>query len=520
MIDNHDGCGRVKRSSLLLPLLLALAALFALAPAFGAEPVRLTILHTNDMHGRLLPQETGEEKEVSGGIARIAGMAAKIREEVEAAGGHALLLDAGDIYAGTPEGNTTKGRLCIEMMNAAGYAAMCIGNHEFDDGADNIAALAKEAGFPFLCANIREKKSGKTPAYAKPYILREVGGAKIAILGVVASDTHILTGGAKQLDFLREENALKEAAAEAKQEGAVLCIALTHVGFDRDREISDALREIPLLIGGHSHTYLKKGWKNYRTGVWVVQAGCYSRHLGRVDLAFDPETGKVLSLEPALVSLSGEDVPADPKVEALLLEKSKEIRRLMDEPLGENVVELKRSGRRFSGASTPLGNVLADLMREGGNADLGFHNRTGIREILPEGKVTLRDIYKVCPFGNTIVAMDLTGKEVLEILEYALEKGNRFLLEISGATVKYDKALEPGHRVVSVWIGEKPLDPAETYRVATSNFIADGGDGHVTFKDGRNRKDTGTLLRDLFARKVRSTSPFKPEYKNRLIQIR
>jgi len=167
-----------------------------------------------------------------------------------------------------------------------------------------------------------------------------------------------------------------------------------------------------------------------------------------------------------------------------------------------------------------MGNLLADLMREGGAADLAFHNRTGIRDVLPKGTVTLRHIYKICPFGNTVFVMDLTGAEVLEILEYSLKTGNRFLLEISGALVTYDPSKKQGSRIVSVTLDGKPLDPEATYRVATSNFIADGGDGHVVFKRGRNRKDTGTLLRDLFARKVRNESPLKSEYRNRLIKMK
>ncbi|MHC5036412.1 MAG: bifunctional metallophosphatase/5'-nucleotidase [Planctomycetota bacterium] len=496
---------------------LCLLALPLLAGEDAAS-VRLTLLHTNDMHGRLLPQRLGKKKVPTGGIARVAGYAAKVRKALEAEGGKAVLLDAGDAYAGTPEGKIPKGRLCIEMMNAAGYTAACIGNHEFDDGIENLEALAALATFPLLAANMVVKGKGTPPPWVKPYLLLDVGGVKVAILGAVTVDTDMISGGADTVLFMNEEASLRRAARQAKKEGALLCIALTHIGFDRDRELSYALPEISILIGGHSHTYLRKGWKNARTGVWVLQAGCHATHVGRVDLVLSRATGKILSLSASLVSLKGEDVPEDPGVKALLEKKSEAIRKAMDSPIGEVAHRLDRSGRRYSGVSTPLGNLLADLMREAGKADIAFHNRTGIREILPEGPVTLRDVYKVCPFGNTVFTMDLTGKDILALLEYSHSKGNRFLLEVSGAKVVYDPAREVGQRVISVEGGGKPLDPDATYRVATSNFIAAGGDGHEIFPKGKNRKDTGILTRDRLAEKIRSSSPLRVEYEKRLIK--
>ncbi|MHC4597631.1 MAG: bifunctional metallophosphatase/5'-nucleotidase [Planctomycetota bacterium] len=509
------------RKTLLFPLLLALlTALFSATwlggTARAEDPVRLTICHTNDMHGYMQSRKIG--RATGGGIARVAGAFREVKREVKAGGGHAYLVDAGDFYAGTPEGNLSQGRLCIEMMNAAGYAVACPGNHEFDDGTDNFEGLAKAARFPFVCANILEKKSGKPLSWLKPYVIREAGPLKVAFLGALTVDTKVISGGSGAVTFEDEVEALRRAAAAARKEGAHVCVALTHVGFDRDMGISKKIPEIALLVGGHSHTYLKRGRRNRWTGVLVVQAGGHATHLGRVDLLLSPATGEVISSKASLVYLASEAVKEDPEVRELLAEKSKPIRELMDRPIGKASHAVERGGRRFSGVSSPLGNLLADLMREGGEADLGFHNRTGIRNVLPAGPVTLRHVYGVCPFGNTIFTMDLSGSEVLDLLEYALKAGNRYLLEISGGEVIYDPARPEGERVIEVQVKGKPLDLKATYRVATSNFIAGGGDAHDTFLKGRNRKDTGKLLRDLLAERIREASPLRVDYKNRIFK--
>ncbi|MHC4780972.1 MAG: bifunctional metallophosphatase/5'-nucleotidase, partial [Planctomycetota bacterium] len=407
------------------PVLVFLAHLWAfafLAPGEGfseEDTVHVAIFHTNDMHGYFQERKIG--KYTGGGIARIAGHFRKAKAEIEKAGGHAILVDAGDFYAGTPEGNMNKGRLCVEMMNAAGYSAVCLGNHEFDDGAENTEALAEKARFPFLCSNIQVKGVDSPPAWLKPYVILDLGGVKVGILGALTVDTKVISGGSGTMEFLDEVEALGKAVSQAKAEGAALVVALTHVGFDRDKEISKALPSIPLIIGGHSHTYLKRGWRDGESGALVAQAGGHATHLGRVDMMVSKKTGEVVSVKSSLVFLAGAWAPPDSEVRSLLEEKSADIRKIMDAVIGETTHALERGGRRFRGVSSPLGNLLADLMRKGGEADLGFHNRTGIRDAVPAGPVTLRQIHRVCPFGNTVFTMDLAGKDVLELLEYALK---------------------------------------------------------------------------------------------------
>ena len=500
--------------ALLLLLLPAAAAAFAGEPS---APLRLTVLHTNDMHGYVAPRAMGKDKEIRGGIARIAGAAAKVRREVEAKGGFSVLVDGGDFYAGTPEGNMTRGRLVVEMMNVARFDLACVGNHEFDDGPENLSFLAGIAKFPFLAANLREKANGARPSWVREFVILDFGGVKGAFAGVLTTETAIISSGATAYEFEDETEALRRAAANARKEGALFCVALTHMGFDRDQEVSDRFpADVALVVGAHSHTPLKRGWRNPRTGLLVVQTGCYALQLGRVDLEIDRATGKVLSAEARLVPLTGEDAPEAQDVKAALDKGAAGIRREMDVVLGESVHEVERSGGRFSGASSPLGNWIADLIREAGNAEIGFQNRGGVRDVLPAGPVTMRDLFEICPFGNTVVAMDLMGKDLLALWETSLREGDRFLLEVSGMEVEYDPDREAGSRVLRVRVGGKPLDPAASYRVATNSFLADGGDGHPAFPRGTNRKDTGVYLRELLSRAVREKSPLKVEYRNRI----
>jgi 2',3'-cyclic-nucleotide 2'-phosphodiesterase (5'-nucleotidase family) len=179
----------------------------------------LTILHTNDMHGHLDERPLGKDREPGGGIARIAGAALRVRREVEASGGFAVLVDAGDFYAGTPEGNLTRGRLVVELMNAAGYDLACPGNHEFDDGPGNLAKLSELARFPFTAANVREKGSGAPPPWARACVYRDFGSVRAAFVGLLTPETGIITTGAGTFEFEDEAAALRRAVARARGRG-------------------------------------------------------------------------------------------------------------------------------------------------------------------------------------------------------------------------------------------------------------------------------------------------------------
>lgn len=473
------------------------------------------MIHTNDLHGQVIPKKNAKGEDV-GGFAALAALVRRERARAESEGCGFLLLDAGDFYQGTPEGDLTHGVLPLEIMNLLRYDAMALGNHEFDQGQTNLRVLAAKADCPFLCANVTEAATGRTPDFARPFVVKEVSGLRIGIVGMVTSTlpTIALDRNVAGLAVATEEEALPKAAAAARVAGAEEVFLLDHCGFDVDQGLAERFPQVPVIFGGHSHTGLASGWREPKTGVLVTQNFASGASVTRATLEFDPATHRLVHAKAAHL-LPRETDGRDAEAEAIIAKYVPEIEKVMGEPVCEVAEPLTRQGA----GSSALGNLLADAIRESSKAEIAFHNRTGIRSDLAKGTARMREMYQLSPFGNTIVTMDLTGAEVLELLEHMLSQPRMFL-EASGLTAEIDAGAAEGGRVLSVMVGGKAIERERVYRVATNNFLAAGGDGHEVFKRGRNVRDTGDLVLDAQVALSKSRSPLHAAADPRLRPVR
>lgn len=460
---------------LLLPFLFACSAIGAQETPAPQPKGRIVVLHTNDLHGQVYPYR---EK---GGLAALSALVKKVRTEEEAKGSRVVVVDCGDFFQGTPEGDLTKGRLIVEIMNEIGYDALCLGNHDFDQGQETLRDLAKLARFPFLSANTTEAATGKLPDYAKDSV--EIAGVRF--VGVITPDMPIVTSP-------RAHEGLKFEDPRETLKSHLGAVVLSHCGSGLEREF-----HAPFVCGGHSHERISEA--RYQ------QAGSRALFVGYVALGEKPEA--------KLLDVGKEQ---DPRVLEILAKYSPDIDRVMNEVVGELAEDLPRHPRGLE--SSPLGNLLCDLMREKGKARIALHNRTGIRDDLKKGPVRVRDVYQVSPFHNTIVTMDLTGKQIVELLEFSVSEGSRFLLEVSGLEFEYDPAAPEGKRVTAaaVKVGGDPLSESAIYRVATNSFLAGGGDGHSPFRQGANRTDTFLDLMEVHRDYLKEHRPLRYEFQNRI----
>jgi 2',3'-cyclic-nucleotide 2'-phosphodiesterase (5'-nucleotidase family) len=471
------------RRALLLLLLLSCSTPSA------APPRRVVILHTNDIHGQAYAREDRATKQMTGGLAALAHTIRRIRSEERAKGATVLVVDCGDFFQGTPEGNLTKGRLIVDYMNAVGYDALCVGNHDFDFGPAVTRALAERARFPFLGANVFLKGSRDPPPWLSTSV--DFPGLQLELLGLLTSDMlnvtmeHARVG----LDFEREEEALARLGWTKPAAGRVR-VLLTHVGIERERQLI-AAGKFDVLCGGHSHTALAEtiGATTY------VQSGSRTSHVGRVDLLL--ADGRVLEAKSSLVVplVSGGE---DADIAAIIRKYAADIDRVMDEVVGELSQDLPHDAPM---RSSPLGSYLCDVMRDATGAEVALHNRTGIRSALSKGVVKRRDIFQVSPFGNTLFTMKLKGTDLRELLDRMLTE-KRFLLEASGLDLVHDAG-----KIVSLEVAGKPLDPDRLYTIVTNSFLAPGGDGHQAFLKGVDRRDTGIDLMDANLADLKKSSP-------------
>ena len=470
---------------------------------------RIVIYHTSDIHGWYTARR------VSGpGGPRMMGGYAALSSLVEKETLPFLLLDSGDLYQGTPEGNFSKGMASIELMNLLGYTAGALGNHEYDYGEENVRRLAAAARFPFLAANIRVRSTDLLPDYAKPYLIVTVGRRKIGILGLANSTTpsQTLSSNVQGLVFQDELAAAARLVPEIRRQGVEAVVILVHGGIsdslsirrlkvsaDQDPglppgtlAIARAVPGIDVILGGHYHTGFEEGFRDPVSGTLIVESYQTLLAASRVELDFDEGTGRLESAGSRLIDLNVEETGEDPAVSRLLTRYTAEVEEVMGKVIGQAAENLDQPA---------LATWINDVMREASGADIALQNPGGIRTEMHKGELTIGDIYRIMPFDNTVVTVELTGSEIVRLLKTTP-------MYVSGIEAKWP--VDRNGKVVGVEVrsnGEE-IPPNRIFRVATNNYLASGASEILTA--GAHKTDTGQVIRDLMIEAVRKISPVRP----------
>lgn len=377
-----------------LLLFLMLISIGVVSPSlFGGEPMRLTILYTNDVHARLLP-----DKEGKGGWANIAAYFKSVKTEVEADGGGVLILDGGDMIQGTVVSSVFQGEPIFEVMNAAGYDAAVLGNHEFDLGLDQTAKFLQIANFPLLAANVR--RSGQLVGDAETVLLNK-GGLKIGVIGFATSQW-------VYQDALTFESATSAASRHVGElrEKADLIIALSHLGLDRDRELAKNTEGLDLILGAHTHTIMESAEEIGETK--IVQTGAFGHFVGRLDLSVDPDNGGIIDYRWNLVSIPVKDLPPDPETLKVIDFWEGKVASEMNIVIGQTPHALHRDEE--------LRSMISQIWKAAYQTDFGWQNPGANMQDLPPGPIQVRDIYEIMPWGNTLAILDLDQAQIREIV--------------------------------------------------------------------------------------------------------
>lgn len=456
-----------RRKTLLCISILILLAGWALNGS-AAEGKHLRILYVNDWHGFAEPIRPAGSPEAVGGIARLAGEVDRLRRNRPA-----LLLAAGDMIQGNPWANVFQGESSIRVMNAMGLAAMTVGNHEFDFGPEILRRRIAQADFPVLGANIKGMPE------IRPWVIKTVGGLRVLIIGLVTEDTPQVTHprNVAGLHFSPPAEALRRIGPD-QFPGVDLIVVLSHLGLPADIRLAREVPGIPLIIGGHSHTRIEKPMRV--NGTWIVQAWEYGKVLGCLDLTVSE--GRIVQIAGRLIPV-GPGLEPSPPVAALVEQYQRRVQAELDEVIGEALTDLRGQGSRE--AETNLGDLLADILRRETGADLALLNGGGIRADIVRGTVKVRQVQEVLPFDNYPVVLRLTGREVKEVLEHGVSgKGGHggAFPQVSGLRFVYRPTASPGERITEVMVDGRPLDPDGSYRLATNDFLAAGGDGYRVFQ--------------------------------------
>jgi 2',3'-cyclic-nucleotide 2'-phosphodiesterase (5'-nucleotidase family) len=483
-----------------------LLMLLAASPAW-AEPVVLTFLHFNDVYEY-------RPRDGQGGLPELG---TRIAEE-KARDPEAVVTFGGDLISPSLASNITKGAHMIEFMNGLGVAYAVPGNHEFDFGPAVFKERIKESSFAWVASNMPE--AGGVFGGMAETALTTVHGVRVGILGVVTPDTAHLSS-ATGVAFTQPFEAARVAAAKLRAQGAQLVVALTHLDLADDRKLANTVPGIDVVLGGHDHD----PYSLYEGKALVLKAGHDGEWLGVAQIGVERAADGAIKVRP----LSWRFQPvAGAQPDARLARMADGVDALLDDALGQKVATLTTSmdsrGEVVRTGEAAIGNLYADALRAHFNADAALINGGGLRgrRQYPAGQeLSRRDVLAEMPFGNAAVLLEVTGAQLRDALEWGLggveDRQGRFP-QVSGLQVVWDPARPAGSRVHDVTVGGRKLDPKATYRLATIDYLAKGGDGYAALKSARQVVDAsgGPLAANVVADYLAAKGSVAPRVEGRL----
>ena len=472
---------------------------------------QLVILHTNDSHGRI------KEDGTSMGMSAVKYLA----NRYENAGASVLILDAGDTLHGLPIVTASRGESAVNVMNAVGYSAMAPGNHDFNYGYEHILELEEEMNFPVLAANVTYEADGSL--VFGDHIVITCGEYTIGVFGMATPETVTKTNpnNVVGLDF-NEDNLAGIAQAqcdELKELGCDIIICLAHLGDDvsstpyRSTDVLEQVTDIDLWIDGHSHSVLNDdGEAHLVNGTLVASTGEYTKNIGVVTYdGAEFDAGLVHYADLCnTYEQDGEIITEfygyDPEITALVQNYYDEMMEFYSEVVGHTDVLLNGTREFVRTQETNLGDLAADaILAAAPNADFALTNGGGIRANIEIGDITRYDLFTVFPFGNMVATVELTGAQIVYILEaatHACPGIDGAFPQVSGITFEihtyieyegeYANPTNPGSRIQNVCINGEPIDLDATYVMATNDFLAAGGDTYAILAE--NFENSGILI--------------------------
>ncbi|MCL2499078.1 MAG: 5'-nucleotidase C-terminal domain-containing protein [Defluviitaleaceae bacterium] len=478
----------MRRIKLILTAVLVFVLTFAITAPLTAQAaapegsVTITILHTNDMHGRL----AGTGSVI--GIDRIAAILAETD--------NAILVDAGDAIHGLPLVDLKRGLNAITLMNAAGYSLLTPGNHEFNHfvpeaGVNHLFYLQTHADFEILAANVTWKDTGE--AAFNGYTIIEIDGVKVGFFGLAQPDTPTRSNpaGVVGLNFGDPVSAAKLAVAALQEAGADVIVAIAHLDVSDGEQAIAVAEEVPgihVMITGHCHTRLPEG--EMVGDVLLVQTGAHAANVGAVEIVIT--NGEIESITASLITHAmAQEFEPVAEVTALIAEMQAEINAELGIVIAYNPETLLGDDPEnrpiLRGSEVPLGNLIADAIRIGMGTDFAIINSGGIRAHLNAGEVTLLDIQAILPFFNTAMVLEITPAVLWELLEFAVSviPDGRFP-QVSGFSFVLDGDAPAGERIPSIAVNGTALsktDDTTVFTITLNNFMASGGDGFSMLVD-------------------------------------
>ena len=434
----------------------------------------ITTMSTSDIHGHMTPYTPSGSAIEVGGSAK----AAWLFQEAERRNPNTLILDGGDSPYNTDLANISLGQSSVDVMNAQGYDATVLGNHDFDYSFENLLSLAERAEYAMLSANTYWK-DGSYPEQFAPYIVKEVGGVDVAIVGLTDDGSKATThfSNTQDIEFHDQWEVGQDVVAKADAESDVV-ILLSHL-HGANNDVPTKIDGIDMEIGGGNDIFGRP--LNIEDTV-VVNPGGVGTCVNQTNL--NVKDGQVLGYTFNQIILSS-DVPEVKAVNEIIAGYQADLDAQMEEVIGQCASDIAWSSPLVRTQESPLGNLAADALRDYCDADIAIQNGGGIRAGLTAGDVTVGDIFAMLPFDNKVTLVEVTGQTVWDALENGVsgypDTYGQFP-QVSGIHYTFDGSKPAGERIVSVTLPDgTPLDMDGWYTLACNDFMCGGGDGYTMF---------------------------------------
>ena len=491
----------------------------------------LNILHINDSHGHV--EQYPYLKTVI--------------DEFRKEGKNPIVLHAGDVFTGTLYFSKFRGLADADFFNRLLLDAFTLGNHEFDYLPSMLADFINSLHFPVVSANIdftdvpplnklfeksfyKKEKGGKI----YPFIIKTYNDEKVAIFGLTTDRTPEMADAAKDIPFKNPMETAEKMVELLTKNGFNKIILLSHLGLEADRVLAEKVEGIDIIVGGHSHQAQEKPIVIRKDSpTLIAHADEYLKSAGKLNVIFN-EKGEIVKFNGSLVPL-GENIKKEPSFEKRVALYKSRLEKYANKKVGFLNMDLEGSSSLNRTKETPLGNIITDTLlwrmkKVNPDVAVSFINGGSIRGSLKKGWITKGDVRTVFPFENQMVMLELTGEEIVQILEKSINKypaPNSGFLQVSGIRFRFNPSNSPGHRIVSVevknkWGGFSKIEKEKLYPVVTNGFLANGGDHYDVLKkaaeEGRIKK---YQIKDYeaFIDYLKENSPVNPKMEGRIVPV-
>jgi 5'-nucleotidase len=486
----------------------------------ASQTTTITILQLNDVY-QISPVDGGRR----GGMARVATLRKKILSESP----HTLFLMAGDFISPSVASRLFKGKQMVDALNSSGLDIATLGNHEFDFGADTLRERMRESRFTYTIANVFDKGTGQPFGGARQYIIREMGGVRVAIFGLLLRETATMSAPGQGVRFEDPIRTGARLSRKLRKLGADVIIALTHLPMREDKRLATEA-DIDIIVGGHEHELLEAQTAN----TLILKMGSDARNLGRIDInlvrgkTLRGRRGRLFRGRFKIQSIDFVPIPVtnsikdDAEVAAVVAGYENQLNASLAEVIGKTSVALEARASVVRFSESNLGNFLADVYRQALASDVALVNGGSIRSdaTYGPGELTKRDVLTILPFENTLVKVGVTGAHLKRLLENGVsaagEEDGRFP-HVSGMSFVYDAKRAVGARVTKVEVAGQPLLPEKTYTMVVSAYVLGGGDGY-DFKGAQTlvTPEEGPVEPDVVMEAIRKQGTISPQVEGRI----